>query len=454
MIRVLFFIISLFFMLYANADATAKIAKLLESRDSSDIFSAYNEYKTLYLKSVVEGDESLKKSSLEGIVTSGHRLNIDVSNYELELKNLTSSNLAIKPNANVAKNIKADLLNRLNSVKWDGDKLVFEFSENINSSMVKFSALLEKNQSRYIFDINSAMLTSTHNINHNSVDSIKIAQFNPQTLRVVVQNRTKLELDYKVESNLFIIFFTKDSKKATTSKPASTAMQNKTKIIKNKTIVIDAGHGGDDPGAIGFKKYREKNIVFLVAKELEEMLTSRGYKVFMTRNRDVFVKLSDRTKFANNKGADIFVSIHANAIENKADTKGIETFFLSPSRSDRAKNVAAKENSADLSDMNSYGKDSYLNFLNHHNILASNKLAIDIQRGVLSNLRSKYKDIVDNGVKEGPFWVLVGASMPSILIEVGFVTNELEAQRLSQKTYQKDLATGIANGIDSYFLHN
>lgn len=453
MLRVLFIIISTFFMLYGNIDASAKIAKLLESRDSSDVFSAYNEYKTLYLKSVVEGDESLRKSSLEGVVASGHRLNIDVSNYELELKNLASSQLAVKPNANVAKNLKADLLNRLHSVKWDDNKLVFEFSENINHSLVKFSALIEKNQNRYLFDINSAMLTTTHNINRSGIDSIKIAQFNPQVLRIVVQNRTKLELDYRVENNLFIIFFTKDTKEISYAK-TTTIVHDKTKIIKNKTVVIDAGHGGDDPGAIGFKKYREKNIVFSVAKELEEMLTSRGYKVFMTRNRDVFVKLSDRTKFANNKGADIFVSIHANAIENKTDTKGIETFFLSPSRSDRAKNVAAKENSADLSDMNSYGKDSYLNFLNHHNILASNKLAIDIQRGVLSNLRSKYKDIIDNGVKEGPFWVLVGASMPSILIEVGFVTNELEAQRLSQKTYQKDLATGIANGIDSYFIHN
>ncbi|MDX9756992.1 MAG: N-acetylmuramoyl-L-alanine amidase, partial [Sulfurimonas sp.] len=149
------------------------------------------------------------------------------------------------------------------------------------------------------------------------------------------------------------------------------------------------------------------------------------------------------------------VSIHANAVEEKNanNIQGIECFFLSPSRSERAKNAAAAENSADMSDMNMYGKDSYLNLLNHHNILASNKLAIDLQRGMLGEVNKKYKDVNDNGVKEGPFWVLVGAQMPSVLVEVGFLSHPQEGKRLGEDPYRKTLAKGLADGIERYFAN-
>ena len=207
---------------------------------------------------------------------------------------------------------------------------------------------------------------------------------------------------------------------------------------------------------MGYRRYREKIVVLDVAKELEKILKSRGYKVYMTRSGDKFVKLSNRTKFANKKGANIFVSIHANAIDGKNAKKvhGIECYFLSPSRSERAKNVAAQENSADLSDMNIYGKDSYLNFLNHHNTVASNKLAIDLQRGMLGALGKKYSGVKDGGVREGPFWVLVGAQMPSVLVEVGFITHPTEARRLVDKNYLKTMALGLADGIERYFANN
>ena len=127
---------------------------------------------------------------------------------------------------------------------------------------------------------------------------------------------------------------------------------------------------------------------------------------------------------------------------------------MSPSRSSRAKRVAAKENSADLSDMNRYGKSSYLNLLNHRNILASNKLAIDLQRGMLGSLNKKYKKVKDGGVREGPFWVLVGAQMPSVLVEVGFMTHPRESSRLATSQYKKTMARGMADGIERYFANN
>ena len=176
----------------------------------------------------------------------------------------------------------------------------------------------------------------------------------------------------------------------------------------------------------------------------------------MTRDRDRFIKLRNRTKFANEKHADIFVSIHANAVSRKhaKQAQGIECYFLSTSRSDRAKKVAEMENSADLEDMNFYGKECLLNTINSHNIIAANKLAIDLQRGALSSLKKRYKNVKDAGVREGPFWVLVGAQMPAVLVEVGFITHPTEAKRLASRKYQHTMAVGLANGVERYFLHN
>ncbi len=135
-------------------------------------------------------------------------------------------------------------------------------------------------------------------------------------------------------------------------------------------------------------------------------------------------------------------------------SNGIECYFLSKSRSERAKRVAAKENSADLSDMDFYGKESFLNTINSHNIVAANKLAIDLQRGMLGFLNKKYKNVHDGGVREGPFWVLVGAQMPAVLVEVGFISHPVEGSRLISSKYQKNIAIGLANGVERYFLKN
>ncbi|WP_141089102.1 N-acetylmuramoyl-L-alanine amidase family protein, partial [Campylobacter concisus] len=126
------------------------------------------------------------------------------------------------------------------------------------------------------------------------------------------------------------------------------------KFSRNKTIVIDPGHGGTDPGAVN-GSLKEKTAGLGVAKKLGEILKSRGYKVYFTRSTDVFINLRSRTKFANDKMADLFVSIHANAAPNAAKAKsmhGIETFFLSPARSERSKNAAALENKSDIEEMN------------------------------------------------------------------------------------------------------
>ncbi len=126
----------------------------------------------------------------------------------------------------------------------------------------------------------------------------------------------------------------------------------------------------------------------------------------------------------------------------------------SPSRSERAKNVAAFENAAAMSDMGEYGKSSFLNVLNSEKILASHKLAIDIQRGVAGNLQKNYTNIKNNGAREAPFWVLVGAQMPAILLEVGYISHPEEASRLIDPVYQRVIVEGMVEGISHYFINN
>lgn len=225
---------------------------------------------------------------------------------------------------------------------------------------------------------------------------------------------------------------------------------------KQKTIVIDPGHGGHDSGAKGYYKQLEKDVVLKVGLKVKAILKKRGYKVYNTRDNDKFQKLHYRTQYANNMRANLFISIHANAVprRNRFKAYGIETYYLSPARSSRAKRVAAKENSVDIRSMSNLSKSIFLMARNRAKINESNKLALDIQNNILYNLRLKYDDIKDHGVRQGPFWILVGAQMPAVLLELGYITHPKESKRLTNDQYQKELAIGIANGIDSYFRKN
>lgn len=224
----------------------------------------------------------------------------------------------------------------------------------------------------------------------------------------------------------------------------------------NKVIVIDAGHGGKDPGAVGPNGEKEKEAVYDISRYLYAILKARGYKVYFTRDDDTFIELRDRTAFANKKDAKIFVSIHANAAPGEAAkrARGIETYFLSPAKDEKAKRVASLENGNDMSDMDSSGKNVFLDVFNRGKIMLSHKLAIDVQRATKYQASSMYDDILDGGVREAPFWVLVGAQSAAILVEVGYISHPQESQRLFLSSYQQKLAMGIADGINSYFQNN
>ena len=448
-----------------DRELLAKANKHLKSEAKADQFRAYNDFKNLYLRALMNEDEKLKLSALQGIIKSGNKLHIDVSQYSDELYTLQAKYKPKKKQTPPVKKYKSKLKvqssHKLKSIRWKKGRLVLSFDKKLRNNQINYFSLYDSKKKvyKYVFDVHASMLTSSQTLKKQGIDKIKLAQYNPTTLRLVIQNRSKVKISFKKGDKQLIIKMTPTKHQPSyTPKPKQTSPKVHSKYIAKgkKVIVIDAGHGGKDPGAIGYRGYREKIVVMQIAKELEKILKARGYKVYMTRKGDYFIRLRNRTRFANKKKADLFISIHANAVGKKhaKKTYGIECYFLDKSRSSRAKKVAAQENSADMSEMDYYGKQSFLSTLNTHNIIASNKLAIDLQRNILGNLRKHYKNVKDAGVRPAPFWVLVGAQMPSVLIEVGFITNPMEAKRLVNRRYQKKMAEGMANGIESYFAKN
>ena len=375
----------------------------------------------------------------------------------------------IEPNSNIQEMV--DLKNSIRSISSSGDKITIQFNKKISQKDLKYSTLKQNGNFEYIFDINGKFsYVEPTKLNLNSIDKV-ITTENKNSVRIRLINKNNPKIKYILKSNeLTIEVLETQTQKVEIAKNGSEPKSKTTvptKVIKevqnttpknaiNKTIVIDAGHGGDDVGAVGPNKEYEKVINLEVAKYLDNILKQRGYKVYLTRSTDKFIKVMDRTILANEKNADLFISIHTNSMpkEKASSTSGIETFFLSPARSERAKKVAALENKDDIREMSESSKNVFLESLNRPRITASHKFAIDVQSGLLQAARTKYKDVRDTGVKEGPFWVLVGAQMPSILIELGFISHPVESKRLYDKDYQQVLANGIANGIDSYFLKN
>jgi N-acetylmuramoyl-L-alanine amidase len=437
--------------------------KWLHYGTKSEQFRAYNDFKNLYLRGLMNEDKRLEYDSLKGIVASGKKLHIDVERYEELLKKAkkpTADKSTSKPKKTFKKPShkpkKPTLVKgrTLQKVYWSGSELILDFNKNLSSKNVNYFTLFDSKKKRYkyVFDIH-ASINKRKYLYRKGIDLIKLAQYKKGVIRLVIENKTKLSLRFALRQDKLAVKF---QEKQTLSSTPSFIPSKYLQPSHKKVIVIDPGHGGKDPGAVGYRHYREKVVVLAIAKNLKKILESRGYKVYMTRNDDRFIKLRNRTKFANRKKADLFISIHANAVggKNASKAEGIECYFLDKSRSSKAKRVAALENSADLSEMDFYGKESFLSTLNSHNIVASNKLAIDLQRGTLAHLRKFYKGVKDAGVRPAPFWVLVGAQMPAVLVEVGFITNPKEAKRLVNKTYEKRLAEGLANGVERYFINN
>ena len=327
-------------------------------------------------------------------------------------------------------------------------ELRLSFSKNLKKSDIKHFIL--SNPHRNIYDFKNMRLA------HNRVPlglgkNVRIAQNDKNKVRVVIEGTKGKKISaYQPHFSKKKYHITLPESKI---KPSITKKKAKSvNLHKDEFIVIDAGHGGHDTGAIGGGK-KEKDLVLQIAKKLEKQLKKRGFPVYMTRTTDRFLKLPQRTKNADKKKSVAFISIHANSVSKKKQNKihGVETFFLQNTRDEKSQRIAQRENKSVLKGTTKLSQNVIIDsVLTGPKIVESNKLAIDVQRRIMTNLNSRYKGVKDGGVRHAPFWVLVGASRPSILVEVGYISHPRERKRLFTPRYQELIAKGIAEGVENY----
>jgi len=438
--------------------------KKIVTSNGDELLRVHNALKSIYIHSIVNNDDALKKEVLKRLVKTSNTLSMDSSGYAKELSTLEKRTPKKKPTVKKKQNVKpktvvktqktgiySKYLPNLKAISIEGNRLVLSFDKKITTKEIKSFQLKSKGNFREVFDIRAVIPFVPHIKTPKELDDLRIAQYNSKTIRIVFQRSSILKSNISVKGTKVEIFYTTKKKSIQKIKIEKSYEKFAKSLPSNKIIVLDAGHGGKDAGAVGTRTKYEKNVVLQIALRTGKILQKRGYRVYYTRTKDKFIKLRNRTKYANRKNADLFLSIHANASRKKS-FHGVETFFLSPARSTRSKNVAALENQSDIHEMNYFSKQTFLNVFNREKIILANKLALDVQQGMLNRLKSKYSGVRDGGVREAPFWVLVGAQMPAILIETGYISNETERTRIFNSHYQDLMSKGIADGIDSYFM--
>lgn len=322
-------------------------------------------------------------------------------------------------------------------------RVVFDLSRTVDYKVNRLSQ-----PDRLYFDLFDSQIPreikKTLPVEDGILKAIRAGQFNPDTVRVV------LDLERMEDYNVFFL-----------DEPARLVIDVNTKKIESfltkRVVVIDPGHGGHDPGAIGPTGLQEKDVVLDIALKLRDILSRQSsIEVYLTRDKDIFIPLEERTAIARKKEADLFVSIHANASPNRA-AKGVETYLLNWTNDEEAIRVAARENYISMKRMKermaAYRNEveRILNDLSRdYKREESLKLAYLVQNSLISEIGKEHKRI-NLGVKQALFYVLVGASMPSILAEVSFISNPEEERLLAKEDYRTSIAVSIAKGINTYF---
>jgi N-acetylmuramoyl-L-alanine amidase len=233
--------------------------------------------------------------------------------------------------------------------------------------------------------------------------------------------------------------------------PTSSGDRTLTRMLGLKIgrIVVDPGHGGHDTGTIGKGGLREKDLVLDVALELRTLLEEKlGAEVILTRDSDVFVSLEERTALANQREADLFISIHANSSSNRS-ISGVETYFLSFARTAAEREVAARENATSESNIRDL-QDLVTKIARADKSAESRELAAIIQRQLYTGSRRLFPAPRNRGVRSAPFIVLIGANMPSVLAEVAFISNPKDEKLLKKEDNRQRLARALFSGIEGY----
>jgi N-acetylmuramoyl-L-alanine amidase len=295
------------------------------------------------------------------------------------------------------------------------------------------------------------------------LNQIRIAQKTVSTVRVVVDLNFQKVKRYRVW-HLFDpfrvvmdIYSHSVAPESPPAKPAQPPQPSKAgySMVRQlglgiQRVVIDPGHGGDDPGCIGRKGLQEKQVVLDVSRRLKMLLDEKSdLEVILTRESDIFIPLENRTVIANQKGADLYISVHANASRNRK-RYGVETFYLNFSHDPSVNEIAARENATSTKNI-SQMKEIITKIVRNSKIVESKELAEKIQKNLVSTLSKNHKDVKDLGVKGGPFWVLIGVdNVPSVLVEISHLSNLKEEARLRNPGYRQQVAQGIYEGILEY----
>jgi len=321
-----------------------------------------------------------------------------------------------------------------------------------------FSELLSPD--RVYVDIYQAKLNpilhgKTFLVENDYLSQIRVAQKTSSTVRVVA------DLDFKkayyrvwhLPDPFRIIIDIYPSKRPSIPRPPQPAKSGSS-IIRQlglgiQRVVIDPGHGGKDPGCVGKSGLTEKKIVLDVAARLKNILESKeNLEVIMTRESDIFLDPESRTVIANQKQADLFISIHANANRSRK-LSGIESFYLNFSQDPSVIKTAARENATTTKNISEM-KDIIERIVQNSKIVESKELAASIQNSLVKSISQKYSNVRSLGVKGGPFWVLIGGEMPSVLVEISHLSNPTEEKRLQSPQYLQLVAQGIYEGIIEY----
>ena len=474
-----------------SKNSTSKNLKKTHAPEEADLSSLSSE-DLEFLRSTRPHGADDAKNSIDDAHSSDSSENPAGADDSLQAQNSAGSAATERLDSELRKNsVKKsapDAKLALASLRGDADEIVLEFNRDLKRGDYKDFTIASSDNFRFVLDFSARQKSQKTRLKDSFVSDVRVSQYNDKTVRIVLSDPKEFNANVEINGNMMILSTAEGLKAAKSAraekskdqklgrkrgreqdsepqistieesggaKSVSVAAGKIYKSTKGKLIVIDPGHGGSDSGAVG-NGLKEKNVVLATSKKLGALLTKRGYKVLYTRSTDVFINLRSRTAFAAKRNADMFISIHANAAPNASAASrmsGVETFFLSPARSERSKNAAALENKGDLEDMNTFSKQTFLNFLNREKIISSNKLAIDIQSYMLSSVKKSFSSR-DGGVREAPFWVLVGATMPAVLVEIGYITHPQEGKNLGKSAYQDRIAQGIANGVDAYFQKN
>ncbi|MGD9082051.1 MAG: N-acetylmuramoyl-L-alanine amidase [Desulfobacterales bacterium] len=297
-------------------------------------------------------------------------------------------------------------------------------------------------------------------INDNLLSDARAGQYTSDRVRVVIdiksfktykifslKNPFRIVIDVWGKEGSAAVRAVRKDRKGDKIAPGALAKQL---ALGVKRIVIDPGHGGRDYGAPGYLKgVHEKNVVLELARRLAKKIREKLHcEVVMTRTRDKYLTLEERTAFANTKNADLFISLHTNAARDRR-AYGIETFFLNLATDDDAILVAARENATstkNISDLQTILSD----LMQNAKINESSRLAVHVQRCMCKDLKKRYSRIKNKGVKQAPFYVLLGAQMPAILIETAFISNSRDCKRLVNSKYQDRMCDAIVKGIREY----